>query len=355
MSSFFTKTRIVGACCGNNCGPQPGCQWGPVEFMDRFASQEMREALEGHVYEAWCRSRETDYLERTGAFCTALASATAKVVRNGKFPIVIGGDHSCAIGTWRGIVHYGVEAGHNPGRIGMVWIDAHLDSHTPETSESGAIHGMPVAALCGHGSPYLVSETIDPAYTVIVGARSFESGEVAFTERHGIKVIYMDQIVQRGKDLYDSWTTSGSLNCGTRVEAMLQAQREAIQEAIAHASSCQNGFGISVDLDGFDPAAAPSVSCPEEGGLQPHQFIEAVQRAITVDNVAGWRGFEIVEFNPTISPDGVGAFGEAYDHAVLINSDNETTGQAIHSIVYNVAKHRYVMMAARELGLGNVV
>jgi arginase len=200
-----------------------------------------------------------------------LARATRRQAENSSRFLVIGGDHSCAIGTWSGAS----EAIRRSGPIGLIWIDAHMDMHVPATTHSGAINGMPVAVLLGYGAPELTGlvhgrHAIAPEHICLVGVRSFEPEEIEFARRHKVRVIDMDEVSRRG--IGDS-----------------------LAEARAIAGNGVAGYGVSLDLDAFDPDDAPGVGTPEPGGIRANEFLE-YWTGLT--NSAACRGIEIVEYNP---------------------------------------------------------
>src|SRR3569833_1600848 len=128
-----------------------------------------------------------------------LAAEVERVLQAGNFPLVVGGDHSCAIGTWSG-VHRALADG---GPIGLIWIDAHMDSHTFATTPSGQIHGMPLAALLGHGDATLtgiegMEAKLLPEHVCLIGVRSYEAGEAALLHGLGVRVFEMDEVRRRG-------------------------------------------------------------------------------------------------------------------------------------------------------------
>jgi arginase len=206
---------------------------------------------------------------------------TARVTRNfvtkdNRF-LVVGGDHSCAVGTWSGVA----DALRPSGALGLIWIDAHMDMHVPETSHSGAINGMPVAALLGYGAPQLTSvahsgAAIDPRHLCLIGARSFEPEEVAFAQRHGVRVIDMPEVQRRG------------------IKAVLA-------EARAIAARGTAGYGVSLDLDAFDPVEAPGVGTPAPDGIHAADFLAPWSELIKDPACVG---IEIVEYNPARDRDG---------------------------------------------------
>jgi arginase len=197
-------------------------------------------------------------------FCHRLADATYQAVQEGCFPITLGGDHSIAMGSWRGII----KALNADGKFGLIWIDAHMDSHTYENSVSKAYHGMPLAALMGHGDEALKGN-INPSYVAVVGARSYEPEEKLLLEELGVKVFYASEVHARG------------LNA-------------VLAEAKSIANQANGGFGASLDLDFFDPKFAPGVGSPEPGGFDPEEFLACIE--VLMDDKL--KGFEIVELNP---------------------------------------------------------
>jgi arginase len=200
---------------------------------------------------------------------------TCRLRRGGMLPVVIGGDHSCAIGTWTGIA-----AAHRQP-IGLLWIDAHLDAHTPETSASMRLHGMPLAVLLGEGDPDLASmgglkPVIDPRYCAVIGVRSYEEEEPLTLARLGVRFHTREEILRRGLPAV-------------------------VAEAWRQVASAPGGFGVSLDLDVLDPMLAPGVSVPEQGGLRPDKLASILCRQPLKQRL---RGLEIVELNPRRDPQG---------------------------------------------------
>lgn len=189
-------------------------------------------------------------------------------------PVFIGGDHSMAFATWSGVVN-GLDA---YDQFGLVWVDAHMDAHTPVTSVQGKwgghFHGMPLAHLLGRGDKALcelgdIRSKINPEYCVLIGIRSFEPGEKELLDSLGVRIIYMDEVNKRG----------------------LQA---CLQDAVDIASAAPKGWGFSIDLDGFDPKDTPAVGTPEENGLCINNFIDAVSNPQILN---GLKAIEITEYN----------------------------------------------------------
>lgn len=203
--------------------------------------------------------------------CLQLATHASQLARNHTFFCTIGGDHTSGIGTWSGVY----DALHQQGDIGLIWIDAHLDSHTPETSESGNIHGMPVASLLGYGYDTLTSilqsaPKIKPENLCMIGIRSFERGEAELLKKLNVKIFYMKEVLERGFNVI-------------------------LQEAIAHVSQHTIGYGVSFDIDALDPEDAPGVDSPVVHGIKPTDFFASIKR---MANDPRFLAAEIVEFNP---------------------------------------------------------
>lgn len=212
-----------------------------------------------------------DVYSDAAGFCSELARLVADAVQRRQRFAVIGGDHSCAIGTWTGAA----VARRSYGPIGLIWIDAHMDSHTPETSHSGALHGMPLACLLGHGDPRLTqllipSPKLLPKHTGVVGVRSFEAEEASLLNGLGVRVI-------------------------TKSELLARTLRDALREALDRAAAASGGFGITIDLDAIDPVDAPGVGSPEPGGIPAQQLINALA---PLRNHPALLGVEIAEYNP---------------------------------------------------------
>ena len=183
--------------------------------------------------------------------------------------IVLGGDHSCAVGTWSGA------ANALAGPLGLVWLDAHMDCHVPETSPSGNPHGMPLAHLLGFGAPALTrladpGPALNPANLCLVGVRCFEPEELSLVERLGIRVFSADHVRRRGL-------------------------KQAIRDAVTIASTNTAGFGLSIDLDAIDPSEAPGVDIQVPGGLAAQDLLDGLPNVI---DQPGYLGLEICEFNP---------------------------------------------------------
>ena len=229
-------------------------------------------------------------------FSQRLATRVEASIAAGHLPVVIGGDHSCAVGTWSGAARAlhqlhparGDVVGHDlrraGTRLGLVWIDAHLDAHTPETSESQNPHGMPLAALLGHGPQSLTGVAgpgpkLRAADVVLIGQRSWEPGEAELLRRLGVRIMDSQEVARRG------------------FEACMR-------EAIAQVSDGTAGWGLSFDLDALDPQDAPGTGTPVDRGLRLDEVAAALHGLAWEPRLLAC---ELVEYNPVLDRDRVTA------------------------------------------------
>ena len=208
--------------------------------------------------------------------CGKLASAVAGALSRDALPCVLGGDHSCAGGTWPGAAR----ALHAKGALtlGLIWIDAHMDAHTPRTSHSGRLHGMPLAWLLGQDDDPLyglATGVLAPQHVCLVGVRSFEPEERERLERLGVRVLYMADVAQRGL---------GAV----------------FDEALDVATGGTDAFGVSIDLDAVTPEDAPGVATPVERGLGSRELAGTLASLAGREDLAG---IELVEYCPRLDPD----------------------------------------------------
>jgi arginase len=199
---------------------------------------------------------------------TSLSAQVKKSVLEGNVPLVLGGDHSMAIGTWSG-----VKAALPHEDMGLIWIDAHMDAHTPQTSPSLNIHGMPLATLLGQGEERFVNLEgvglkVKPENLCLIGIRSFEQGEEDLLKRLRVQVYFMEEVKERG----------------------FAAVFEEVRRKFA-----DRRFGLSIDVDGFDPEEAPGTGTPEASGLRFKDVQDALQ-GLAQD--PAFLALEITEFNP---------------------------------------------------------
>ena len=274
MSTKHKHVELIGAACSLG-GKHIGCRYGPDVLVRHFSHSH----LPLPSWKAIIRESQSHQVhsnaEAVLTFSKRLSDAVLSVCKSRHMPVVIGGDHSSAIGTWTGVSHT------QNSSFGMLWVDAHLDSHTPETSHSGAIHGMPLACLLGHGENSLLHleprrPVLDPRYTVVVGARCYEKEEIDLLTSLGVKIFTMDDVHHLG------------------LETVLNS-------AMHRVALCPNGYGISIDLDAFDPKQVSAVSVPVPGGLSFNHFHNFFHRAIRNKKLLG---VEIAEFNPTFDATG---------------------------------------------------
>ncbi len=215
------------------------------------------------------------HLSEIAAVNQELAERVRRIRASGCVPLVLGGDHSIALGTVSGMVDPAAE----PGELGLVWVDAHLDAHTPETSPTGNVHGMPLAAILGRGAPAYTgvggfapgAARVQPANTVQIAIRSVDASEVGILADLGFRAITMEEVDRRG----------------------IAATAE---EAVDRVLDGTRGFHLSIDMDGLDPDVAPGVGTPEPGGLT---LREAWTLMECVAASGGLRSLEVVEVNPT--------------------------------------------------------
>lgn len=272
-TSTRTRFPLVGVAIGAGAADS-GCREGPAALRDSGAIERLRDAGIDAAWHHLEEPREGNLppVEIVARTCAALAPLVRDGILGGGRPIAVGGDHSCAIGTWSGVHH----AFRDQGPHGLIWIDAHMDSHVPETSPSGQHHGMPLAVLMGHGDPRLTALTepgpaLRPEHLCLIGVRSYEREEAAFLERQGVTVYFMEDVARRGLHVV-------------------------LEEATAIASNGTVGFSVSVDLDAVDPLDAPGVGLPEPNGIRGAELVDALG---TVPGIREFEALELVEYNPS--------------------------------------------------------
>jgi arginase len=207
--------------------------------------------------------------------CVAeIADRVAHHLEHGRFPLVLGGDHAQAIGTIAGLTRYLRKRGQ---RLGVVWVDAHTDMNTPDTSPSGNIHGMPLAVLLGHGPQELLDvigsePALHPKDVAVIGARDVDAAEAPLVRETGVRVYTMSELDARG-----------TAAC--------------VQESFDLATQGTAGVHLSFDLDGVDPDEAPGVGTPVPGGLTLRESLLVCEAAHRTESLLG---MEVVELNPTL-------------------------------------------------------
>ena len=215
------------------------------------------------------------FVEAITAACSQLALETAHAVRCGSIPVTLGGDHSLAMGSVAGVATALAERGE---RVGLVWLDAHSDIHTPDTSTSGNVHGMPIAHLLGHGDAGLSSiaapkPALRPQNVVLVGLRDVDPPEREHIREWGVTAFTMRDIDERG---------------------IAAVMRDALEIA-GHGTA---GVHVSLDMDWLDPIEAPGVGTAVRGGATYREAHTAME--IVADRDEHLFALDVVEVNPVL-------------------------------------------------------
>lgn len=218
--------------------------------------------------------KRAKYLDEIAEACKELAEIVHKTLEDGFTPIVLGGDHSIAVGVLSGVSAFFRK---QQKKVGYVWLDAHGDMNTPETSPSGNVHGMPLAAVMGYGAPELTEllgfkPKVEPRNVAIVGVRELDAKEKRLVKDSGVHVFTMRDIDERGL-------------------------REVMTEAIRFATDDTDGMAVSLDMDVVDPADAPGVGTPVRGGVTYREAHLAMEMLCDSDAMVS---LEVVEINPVI-------------------------------------------------------
>jgi len=214
------------------------------------------------------------HLREISSACEELAQKAEEVLTAGDLPLILGGDHSIAIGSISGFSSYCRKRNEKPG---LIWFDAHADMNTPETSPSGNIHGMPLAVVLGFGAPQLTniagfSPKLDPALCVHIGARDIDRDERELVRKLGIRFMTMREIDERGMSA-------------------------CIDEAIEIASRASGGYAVTFDVDALDPGDAPGSGTRVRGGLTYREAHLAMEK---IADAGGMRSLEVVEINTAL-------------------------------------------------------
>ncbi len=218
--------------------------------------------------------KRAKYLNEIAETCRGLAEMVERTLQEGCLPIVLGGDHSLAVGSMTGVAsHFRKQS----KRIGYLWLDAHGDMNTPESSPSGNVHGMPLASIMGYGAPELVElfdfkPKVEPRNVALVGVRELDAKERKLVKESGVHVFTMRDIDERG-------------------------MREVMSEAIKFASDDADGVAVSLDMDFVDPADAPGVGTPVRGGVTYREAHLAMEMIADSEAMVS---LEVVEINPVI-------------------------------------------------------
>ena len=218
--------------------------------------------------------KRAKYMAEIAETCKDLAEIVQKCLEEDFVPLVLGGDHSIAAGAVSGVAaHFRKEK----KQIGYIWLDAHGDMNTPESSPSGNVHGMPLAAVMGYGAPELVDllgfkPKVEPQNIVLVGVRDLDLQERRLVKKSGVRVFTMRDIDERG-------------------------MREVMADALKYATDDTDGISVSLDMDFVDPSDAPGVGTPVRGGVTYREAHLAMEMIADSDAMAS---MEVVEINPVI-------------------------------------------------------
>lgn len=217
-------------------------------------------------------SPRAHFLPQIAEAAEELASMVEAGLEEGAIPVILGGDHSIAIGSVAGVASYYRK---RTQRVGIIWLDAHTDVNTPETSPSGNIHGMPLAALLGKGARELThvagfAPKILPENVAVIGARSIDPGEREFIRSVGIRVFSMSELDERGLP-------------------------DVVAEAVEIATMNTAGLHVTMDMDFIDPFYAPGVGTPERGGATYRESHLAMEKIAASGRVLS---VELTEVNP---------------------------------------------------------
>jgi arginase len=217
---------------------------------------------------------EAKYLPEIAASCQRLGDLVMRALSQGTIPVVLGGDHSIAAGTVAGVSQFYRD---RQQKIGLLWVDAHADMNTPESSPSGNVHGMPLACCIGVGPDELTrifgfAPKVDPAHVALVGVRDLDEAERETVKASGVRAFTMRDIDERG-------------------------MRDVMDEAIRIVTSGTAGFHLSVDMDFVDPEYAPGVGTPVRGGATYREAHLAMEVACDSRRILS---MEVVEVNPVI-------------------------------------------------------
>ncbi len=214
------------------------------------------------------------YLPQIAKTCASVAEKVEKALGDAKFPLILGGDHSVAVGTISGVSHAFRERGE---KIGVIWIDAHADMNTPESSPTGNVHGMPLACCIGRGPHELTqiydyAPKVDGRNVVLIGLRDVDKREREVVRESGVTAFTMRDIDERGL-------------------------RNVMEEAISRATNGTAGLHLSLDMDSVDPDEAPGVGTPVRGGMT---YREAHLAMETICDSSRMLSMEVVEVNPVL-------------------------------------------------------
>lgn len=275
------KLNIVGACQALGCG-RDGVQYGPDSLrknglMEKLKRHNISITDSGNIYNdesiVCLPNKKLKNYEKIADFCNRLADKVSQSFSEGYFPLVLGGDHSLGIGSV-----CGASKALNGDDLCVIWIDAHTDINTQDTSPTGNIHGMTLASALGFGDEYLssicgVGAKIKAQNLVYIASRDIDEGEAKILRDNDIAVFHMNDIVAEGVDKISERIYSHLMNLAT------------------------SKIYLSIDIDVIDPILAPGTGVPVPNGIDKNtllKFIDVIARTKKI------KGAELVEVNPTI-------------------------------------------------------
>jgi arginase len=251
--------ELIGAAWGLG-GADPGCAEAPEALIPRLRERLAQSGAEvslGPMLRPSTKERRKE--AAVSKLNAALASAVVAAMRQARVPCVIGGDHSCAGGTWVGVARM------VQGELGLIWIDR--------------LHGMPLAWLLGQADDDLYglsAGVVDPEHVALIGVRSYEPEEKERLDRLGVRVFHIEEVARRGLDTV-------------------------CDEALRIATAGTSGFGISIDLDAVTPEEAPGVGTPVPEGIAAAELARALHRLGSRPDLVA---LELAEYLPRLDPDG---------------------------------------------------
>ncbi|MGB1361038.1 MAG: arginase [Alphaproteobacteria bacterium] len=247
-----------------------GCEKAPAVLMENIPTLKQKHIATISIDNS---KDKLDAIDNITSGCNELAKLVYENKNDSTFPIVIGGDHSTGFGTWSG-------ASKDEDEYGLIWVDAHFDLHTSQTSDSKNIHGMVVASMIGIGDDRLTNifyngQKIKPENIIFIGVRCFEKPEQQMAEKYGIKVYYADEVAKVGF-------------------------KSCFAQAVKSYQDRGINFGISFDMDCLDTSEMTALGTPVKNGLILNDVIDTFN---SVD-MTGLNVLEVVEYNPDLDNDG---------------------------------------------------
>lgn len=270
IKTTLPTIHLIGSAIGSGAN-QTGCELGPItlkNYLEQQTDLPFKPIWDAIIEEA---PAQPDQYRQMAQTSESIAKVASNAIHQHYCPINIGGDHSCAIGMWSGIADAIA-----PKELGLIWIDAHLDAHTDNTTHTGNIHGMPVSALLGYGHQALTTVAnknpkLKPENLYLIGIRDYETEEHEFLKKLGVHIDYIQDVKTYGIDTV-------------------------LQRAYTTLLKQTTTIGLSIDLDAIDPDDAPAVSTPVKDGIQATALLDTLSHLPKHPFI----GMEIAEFNPKL-------------------------------------------------------